>query len=431
MFSRLDNSPGTEMVSSVDHASRKRWVLFDGECPWCISIARKLEGTLRQRGFALAPLQTQWVRAHLGLKPEEPLTEMKVLTDDGSSLGGGDAVAYLAGEIWWACPLYFAAKLPYGMPILRRAYRWIAARRTCTNGACARPQSTARAPSWPGWLPLVMLPSVVAATRNQLPPWALMWVLAVSIYAGCKWLTWWPFRNTPSTRARHLGYLFAWPGMDAGAFLDTTARPATPSAREWAWAAMKTFIGAALLWAGVRRASPLFPLLRGWMGLLGLVFLLHFGIFHLLSIVWRAGGVAARPLMRTPALANSLGEFWGGRWNAGFHQLAVSIVFRPLRSSLGGTAAMFTVFLVSGLIHDFVISFPAKAGYGLPTGYFILQAAGLYLERSERGKLLGLGRGSLGWLFTLIVAAGPAFWLFHPWFVMRVVIPFMKVMGAV
>ncbi len=61
MFSLFDNSPGTEMVSLVDHASRKGWVLFDGECPWCISMARKVEGTLRQRGFALATLQTQWV----------------------------------------------------------------------------------------------------------------------------------------------------------------------------------------------------------------------------------------------------------------------------------------------------------------------------------------------------------------------------------
>jgi len=92
---------------------------------------------------------------------------------------------------------------------------------------------------------------------------------------------------------------------------------------------------------------------------------------------------------------------------------------------------MFAVFLMSGLIHDLVISFPAGAGYGLPTAYFILQAAGLYVERSGRGKAWGLGHGTLGWLFTLMVAAGPAFWLFHPWFVVRVVLPFLKVMRAV
>jgi len=175
----------------------------------------------------------------------------------------------------------------------------------------------------------------------------------------------------------------------------------------------------------------LLPLLRGWTGLLGLVFLLHFGIFHLLALLWRTGGIDARPLMRTPALAVSLGEFWGGRWNLGFHHLAAGLVFKPLRRRLGTMGATFAVFLVSGLIHDLVISFPAGAGYGLPTFYFSLQAAGLYVERSERGKVWGLGRGPLGWLYTLIVAAGPAFWLFHPWFVMRVVIPFLKMILAV
>ena len=169
------NSMRTGTLSRTADAPPKRWVLFDGECPWCMSLVQKFESTLRARGFEVAPLQTQWARAHLGLTPEEPLIEMKVLTHDGGTLGGGDAVAYLAGRIWWAWPLYLIAKLPYGMPILRRAYRWIAARRTCANGACARPQSMTRAARWLGWLPLATLPPFVVSVRHQLPPWALMW----------------------------------------------------------------------------------------------------------------------------------------------------------------------------------------------------------------------------------------------------------------
>ena len=115
----------------------------------------------------------------------------------------------------------------------------------------------------------------------------------------------------------------------------------------------------------------------------------------------------------------------------GFHQLAGRLIFKPLRRSLGAGGAVFAVFLASGLVHDLVISFPARAGFGLPTGYFMLQAAGLRLERSERGRRWGLGRGALGWLFTVAVAAGPAFWLFHPWFVMRVIIPFLEAVRAV
>ena len=92
---------------------------------------------------------------------------------------------------------------------------------------------------------------------------------------------------------------------------------------------------------------------------------------------------------------------------------------------------MFVAFLGSGLIHDLVISLPAQGGYGLPTAYFVLQALGLAVERSSFGQSLGLGKGFAGWSFTLLVAAGPAFWLFHPPFVTRIVVPFMAAMGAV
>lgn len=435
VFTDLANSMLTGNAGVADYVAAKRWVLFDGECSWCTALVKRFGPTLRKRGFELAPLQTPWVCLHFALSPEELLAEMKVLTSHGSALGGGDRLVYLAREIWWAWPVVVAASLPHGLPIVRRVYRWIAAHRTCANGACARSHSmTIRANAtrkWPGWMPLAILPAFALALRHVFEPWALMWALAVSVYAGCKWLTWWPYINLPSTRARHLGYLLAWPGMDAEDFLRTDVNAAPPSVAHWGWAVLKTISGASLLWAGVRRIPNSLPLFRGWTGLVGLVSLLHFGAFHLLALLWQAGGVTARPLMRTPALATSLAEFWGRRWNAGFHQLAHRLVFKPLRSRIGARGAVLVVFLASGLVHDLVISFPAGGGFGLPTGYFLLQAAGLCLERSERGRRWGLGRGAPGWLFTLAVTAAPAFWLFHPWFVLRVIVPFLKTVRAV
>jgi alginate O-acetyltransferase complex protein AlgI len=92
--------------------------------------------------------------------------------------------------------------------------------------------------------------------------------------------------------------------------------------------------------------------------------------------------------------------------------------------------ASLLVFLASGLIHDLVISLPANGGYGLPTGYFVLQGLGVTLERSNLGRYLGMQRGISGWLFMFIVTAGPAFWLFHPPFVLRVILPFMHAVHA-
>ncbi len=88
-------------------------------------------------------------------------------------------------------------------------------------------------------------------------------------------------------------------------------------------------------------------------------------------------------------------------------------------------------FAGSGLLHDLVISVPARGGYGLPTAYFLLQGAGLLFERSRIGLRLGLRRGPWGRPYALVVAAAPAFWLFHPPFVLHVIVPFMRTLGAI
>src|SRR6185295_17947699 len=98
--------------------------------------------------------------------------------------------------------------------------------------------------------------------------------------------------------------------------------PARPSSRQWAVAIFETGLGAALLWMIPRTIPEEADLLRGWVGMWGIVLLLHFGTLQLLSLFWRSVGVDARPLMAAPLRSTSLGEFWGKRWNVGFSQLA-------------------------------------------------------------------------------------------------------------
>lgn len=283
--------------------------------------------------------------------------------------------------------------------------------------------------SVPGWLPLVALPLSAVAVRNVLPPWAFMWLMAFAIYAGLKWLTWWQ-SQWPVQKWRSFAYLLAWPGMDADTFLDSSHRPGPVPGPEWASAILKSASGACLLWIVARMILPAADLARGWVGMLGLILLLHFGTFHLLSLLWRSAGVNAQPIMVAPLSATSLAEFWGRRWNLGFRQLAYDLVFRPLHRKSGAVTASFLVFVVSGLIHEAVISLPARAGYGLPTMYFIIQGGGVMLERSSLGNKLGLQRGVRGWLYMAAFTAGPAFWLFHPPFVRNVILPFMQAIHA-
>jgi hypothetical protein len=277
-----------------------------------------------------------------------------------------------------------------------------------------------------GWLPIIVLPLAAYLFRKQLPTWAFMWVMAFSLFAGCKWLTWWTAAQ--ASLGRSLAYLLMWPGMDADSFLDEARRPPPPSLKAWSFALSKTALGILLVWEVAHRFRA--PLLQGWIGMLGLIFLLHFGTFHLIALTWQALGIYAEPIMKFPLGSRSLSEFWGKRWNMGFRQLTFDLVFKPMRRPFGVAAATLCSFLVSGIIHELVISVPAQAGYGLPTAYFGLQGAGVLLERSPFGKRILVDHGLRGWLFAVLVAAGPAYWLFHPWFVLRVMVPFLRAIGA-
>src|SRR5262249_22994346 len=115
---------------------------------------------------------------------------------------------------------------------------------------------------------------------------------------------------------------------------------------------------------------------------------------------------------------------------AAFSDLMHESIFKPLTKSVGPQGALFLVFLISGALHELVISVPARGGYGLPTAYFVLQGVALLFERSKPGRRLGLGSGSKGWWFVALVAGVPAFWLFHPFFIHHVTLPMLHAIGA-
>ncbi len=264
----------------------------------------------------------------------------------------------------------------------------------------------------------------VTETIVNLPAWVWMWVLAVAIFAVCKTLA---LANARFGGGwRRTAFLLAWPGMDANEFLCGMAKK--PAFSEWLAALAKTALGA-VLYFGVARCFT-HPIATGWIGMTGVIFLLHFGGFHVLSLVWRSVGVCATPIMRQPLAAQSLGEFWGRRWNLAFNELAVRFVFRPCVVKFGVPLAGIAAFVASGVIHELVISLPAGAGWGLPTAYFFAQGLGSTFERSKAGRRLGLRRGWRGRCFTWLVVASPAFFLFHPPFIRNIVIPMMHATGA-
>lgn len=279
-----------------------------------------------------------------------------------------------------------------------------------------------------GWIPLLIAPAaVVWLWPNEWPQWGLMWAVASSIFAGCKWLT---FRRTQIVNAsmcRKVAYLWAWPGMDAATFLTSSNSDSIerPRIAEWLSATLKLAIGVVLLRDVCGAFSDSSPFVIAWSGMIGLMLVLHFGLFQLLSCFWRMNGIDARPLMNRPIASTSLSELWSRRWNIAFRDLMHRFLFQSLAARVGPRWATWLGFAISGVIHDIVMSLPAGGGYGQPTLFFVIQAMGLMIERSQVGRRIGLGHGPRGWLFAMLVLIGPSSLLLHQPFLERVIVPFV------
>lgn len=393
----------------------------------CLRWLRRTERPLTRRNFKFVPLQTEWAKKRLELTPENALTEMRLLRWDGKVFGGADAVMEIARQIWWTWPLWMMSKVPGVILFFRALYRHIARNRNCGSDACAVANRNSRL----DWTPLVFLPIAAFPLRDFLPAWVFMWVFVTALFFGCKWLTWRRAQIKISNAGliRSLGYLFAWPGMDANEFL-TGKHERKPKTNEWLLASGRFFTGIAFVWLAAKAVLTTEPIANAWIAMLGLTLILHFGLFHLVALAWQRAGVAAEPLMKSPLTATSLSDFWGMRWNTAFNKLVHDLAFRPLARHVGIAWATISVFAVSGLVHELAISVPARGGYGLPFAYFLLQGGGVLFQRSKMSRALGLSRGARGWLFMFIITAAPAYWLFHPTFVRNVILPMLQTIGA-
>jgi Membrane bound O-acyl transferase family len=147
--------------------------------------------------------------------------------------------------------------------------------------------------------------------------------------------------------------------------------------------------------------------------MMGLSLMFHFGLFNVVTGLWRAVGVDAEPLFRAPFVSKTLAEFWSRRWNIGFSEMTSLAVYLPLRRKLGAPLAVMVSFGVSGVLHEIAISLSVNAGFGLPLLYFLIQGASMLAQRR-------VGRSLLWTLATLIL---PLPLLFHAPFLNGVVWP--------
>jgi alginate O-acetyltransferase complex protein AlgI len=284
------------------------------------------------------------------------------------------------------------------------------------------------------WIPLFLLPAfAIFVLGPALPKWGLLFAVAFSIFYGFKWLT---YRRAVRMGAKTglrsvIGYLFCWVGMDAVAFFDRSAKVHKPGGTEWLLAFLKTALGLVLFFFIARIFYPRHALTAGYIGLAGFLLFSFFGACHVNSLLWRRRGVNAVPMMNSPLLAPSLSDFWSSRWNLAFRDLARIFAFRPVLKKWGIASAVVAAFAFSGILHELLISLPADAWYGLPTLFFLVQAGGIFMEKSGAGVRYGINRGLRGRLFAALFILAPLVLLFHPLSIESCMIPFMKALGAI
>lgn len=102
-------------------------------------------------------------------------------------------------------------------------------------------------------------------------------------------------------------------------------------------------------------------------------------------------------------MARGLADFWGNRWNLWFSDWFRYAIFARFRRH--PILALYFVFAVSGLIHEWVINVPlyyltGRAPFGSMMSYFLFQALGLQVERRLLRGHPWLMR-SLAWLVIL------------------------------
>jgi Membrane bound O-acyl transferase family len=120
------------------------------------------------------------------------------------------------------------------------------------------------------------------------------------------------------------------------------------------------------------------------------------------TLLFSTAGWLAPPHHRNPLSAESLEDFWGHRWNRWWADWFLQIGYRPLRSR--PAFALLCTFLLSGLIHEFLIALPffvlfKKALFGRMTAYFLLQGMGiLATKKRKRWKRTTL------WAFVILPA---------------------------
>ena len=129
--------------------------------------------------------------------------------------------------------------------------------------------------------------------------------------------------------------------------------------------------------------------------------------FDFVSVCFLAAGSSLDSLHRTPIAARSLAEFWSQRWNRVVSAWLHMFVFLPLARRRRPRLGVFCAFLVSGVLHSWVILVAIGISGALAILlFFVVQGAFVLAEHRLRIHAWPVPVAR-GWTLVVLLASSP------------------------
>lgn len=177
-------------------------------------------------------------------------------------------------------------------------------------------------------------------------------------------------------------YLFIWPGVSVEGFTERNDIVASAGARFLeAWltflAGLSVLLGASLVGRGESTAL-------NYVALFSILLIVHLGLIEVVADGIRLLGFSPRSLFDRPYFAGSLRDFWSIRWNRAFVDMNKIFIMGPLRDKVPLAILTFSIFGVSGILHELGISYADSVSWGSPLLYFVIQGIGMEIEKHRK-----------------------------------------------
>jgi Membrane bound O-acyl transferase family len=279
-----------------------------------------------------------------------------------------------------------------------------------------------------GWIFAIIL-NVSIYLMVDAAPLGLMFLYIISTFWSLKIVV----ANNQLKKSEQLNFLqwlffcCAWFGMNPSVFKKFPNKALPKSVYYCVFGLSRIIVGVILIniaYNFLNNTSSSFYYLQYTAYLIGVSFILHFGILNINTGLLRMVGVNVFPLFNNPIKSKSLQEFWSKRWNMAFVELTTIAVMRPAKKVFSQRLAIVISYIFSGLLHELAISLPVNKGFGKPFLYFILQALIILFIEPKVIFKIKTKAAKLLWLLACVFT--PIFILFHIKFREQIILPLIE-----